>query len=234
MEMEPVPPKKKRGGCLKIALMVIGVAILTSIATLWIAKYYLFPTEFKPVHLKPREEKVLETKIDALTTNSQKPKGKFHRKSREVQSPKTREEALTPERYSESDAKRQIRLTERELNGLLAKNTDLAKKLAIDLSDDMASAKLLVPLDPDFPFLGGKTLKVTAGMELRYTSGRPVVILRGVSVWGVPIPNAWLGGIKNIDLVQEFGMEDGFWHTLSAGIEDIRIEEGRLTIKLKP
>jgi hypothetical protein len=110
----------------------------------------------------------------------------------------------------------------------------MAKKLAIDLSDDLASAKLLVPLDPELPLFGGKTLKVTAGMELRYNNQRPVAILRGVSIWGVPIPNAWLGGIKNIDLFQEFGMDQGFWYTIAAGVEDIHIEDGKLTIQLKP
>jgi len=35
----------------------------------------------------------------------------------------------------------------------LATNTDLAHKLAIDLSKNLASAKLLVPLDPDMPVL---------------------------------------------------------------------------------
>ena len=110
----------------------------------------------------------------------------------------------------------------------------MARKLVIDLSEDLASAKLLVPLDPELPFLGGKTLKVTAGMELRYSDRKPVAILRGVSLWGVPIPNEWLGGIKNIDLVREFGNDHGFWNKLAAGIEHIQIEDGNLTIKLKP
>ena len=130
-------------------------------------------------------------------------------------------------------ADREISFTEREINSMLAKNTDLADKFAIDLSDDMASAKLLIPLDPDFPFLGGKTLKVTAGLELNYDRDNPVVALRGVSLWGVPVPNAWLGGIKNVDLVKEFGTQDGFWKAFSSGIENIRVEEGRLTIKLE-
>ena len=63
--------------------------------------------------------------------------------------------------------------------------------------------------------------------------GKPVVILKGITIMGVPIPNAWLGGIKNIDLVKEFGTSKGFWKTFSDGIEDIKIEEGRLKIKLK-
>jgi len=73
---------------------------------------------------------------------------------------------LRPEPYKEDATRREIGLSERELNALLAHNTDLAKKLAIDLSDDLASARLLIPVDPDFPFLGGRTLRVSAGVEL--------------------------------------------------------------------
>ena len=43
------PAEKKKGGCLKIGLLVIGVAIVTAVVTLWVAKVYLFPKEFKPV-----------------------------------------------------------------------------------------------------------------------------------------------------------------------------------------
>ncbi|RLC98833.1 MAG: arginine N-succinyltransferase, partial [Chloroflexota bacterium] len=61
----------------------------------------------------------------------------------------------------------------------------------------------------------------------------PRVVLRGVSVMGVPIPNAWLGGLKNVDLIGEFGDEQGFWSGFSQGVEDIRVEDGELRIKLK-
>ena len=50
---------------------------------------------------------------------------------------------------------------------------------------------------------------------------------------GVPIPNAWLGGIKNIDLMQEFGGEPGFWQSLGEGVESIQVRDGELYVKLK-
>ena len=34
------------------------------------------------------------------------------------------------------------------------------------MSDNLMSAKLLVPIDQDFPLLGGKTLRVTGGLEV--------------------------------------------------------------------
>jgi hypothetical protein len=116
---------------------------------------------------------------------------------------------------------------------LLAKNTELANKLAIDLSDNLVSAKLLVDVDPDFPILGGKTIRVTGGLELRLNDGRPSAVLRGISVWGVPLPNAWLGNTKNVDLVQEFGESGGFWQALSEGVERIEVKDGNLLIQFK-
>ena len=105
--------------------------------------------------------------------------------------------------------------------------------MAIDLSEDLISAKLILPVDEDFPIIGGKILRLRSGMVFTYTMGKPVVILKGITIMGVPIPNAWLGGIKNIDLIEKFGTDEGFWKTFSDGVEDIRVEEGFLKIKLK-
>jgi hypothetical protein len=116
---------------------------------------------------------------------------------------------------------------------MVANNQDLAKKLAIDLGDDLVSARLLVPVDQDFPILGGKTLRISTGVEMAFRDAKPIVILKGVSIMGVPIPNAWLGGMKNIDLISEFGDQQGFLAGFAEGVEDIRVEEGELKIKLK-
>lgn len=207
----------------KTVLLIVAIAAATSVLTVWLTTRYLFPVEFKPVTLAAGEKKVLDAKIDRL---DQSRPGRPRDSRQPV-------DTLEPEPYSEEGARREVTFTERELNALLATNTDLARKLAIDLSENLASAKLLVPLDPDMPFFGGKTLKVTAGLELRFAEGRPVLALRGVSLWGVPIPNAWLGGIKNLDLVKEFGGQGGFWHAFATGVEDIRVEQDRLTVRLR-
>jgi hypothetical protein len=140
---------------------------------------------------------------------------------------------LRPERYDERGASRTVRFSERELNGLVARDRQLARRLALDLSEDLVSARLLVPLDPDFPLLGGTTLRVSAGVEMALRETRPVVMLRGISVMGIPLPNAWLGGLKNIDLVREYGDQGGFWQSLAQGVEDVRVVEGELQLTLK-
>ena len=242
METEPVtPPERKRRSGLHIFMIVLVTVLVTAAATLWIAKAYIFPTEFKPVTLSAREEQALETKLQRLDSLeiASRSRGRNRTQSR-THSPDPpldpappAEEALEPEPYSEAGAERTISLSERELNALLAKNTDLARKLAIDLSEDLVSAKLLVPVDPDFPILGGKILKVRAGLELAYREQRPIVILKGITIMGVPLPNAWMGGIKNIDLVEQYGTEEGFWKAFSDGVENISISEGKLNIELK-
>ncbi len=211
---EQKSPKKRLSG-IKLFFLVVGVAVVTSILTVWLGTLYFFPKKFKPVELSRSESQALADKIDRLDPSSQHQKG------------------LTPEKYTENAESRHITFSERELNALLAKNTDLAEKLAIDLSDNLASARLIIPLDPDLPILGGKTLKLNAGLELRYEDAKPVVMLRGISLWGAPLPNSWIGGIKNVDLVKEFGGESGFWKSFSEGIEYVRVEDGKLSLQLK-
>lgn len=200
--------------------IVLGIIILTAIVSWLVFRFILFPTHFNPVELSTKEAKVLQSKLNTLGIQTQvidKPTGN----------------ALEPETYSEANAKREISFSEKEINAMLAKNTDLADKLAIDLSDKLISAKFLVPLDEEFPVMGGKTVKINAGLELAFENQRPKVILKGVSAMGVPIPNAWLGNMKNIDLVNEFGDQNGFWKSFAEGIEYLKVEDGQLNVKLK-
>jgi hypothetical protein len=88
-------------------------------------------------------------------------------------------------------------------------------------------------VDPDFPILGGETVRINAGVEIAFNNNRPSVKLRGVSLWGVPLPNAWMGSLKNIDLVEQYGGEEGFWKSFAAGVAFVRIDDNQLVVKLK-
>lgn len=214
-------PEPAHNGWRTFGIVVITVFITASVAY-WLVTSYLFPTAFTPVLLSEKDQQLLDRKLERLGGSSTGRQKKPDSQKR-----------LQPEAYSEIGASREIDFSEKEFNALLAKNTDLASKLAFDFSDNLASAKLLVNLDPDFPVLGGKTLKVTAGMEIKLVNGKPSAILKGVSVWGVPIPNAWLGNLKNTDLNKEFGEAGGFWQAINEGVEEIEVKEGKLHIKLK-
>lgn len=218
--------RKKGFRGIHVFWIVIGTILLTVAVTFWVLRTYVYAKDFKPVELDQKEQTVLDTKLRVLGYDPEPvPAVEPGRE--------TDQQWLRAERYQEDLAKGALSFSERELNSLLAKSPDLAKRVAMDLSDNMVSARILVPVDPDFPLLGGKTLRVSTGLEMAYHSGRPIIILKGVSIMGVPIPNSWLGGLKNVDLIGEFGDEQGFWSGFAQGVEDIQVQDGNLSIKLK-
>lgn len=226
----------RRCGYLQVLVLLVCTIVITIVITIFVFKTYLSPSEFKPVALNTVETKVLAAKIEQIDS---KGTDTLLRQSNNGSNNTLRSEqldsgiSLKPEAYNEKDHAREIQFTERELNGLLAHNTNLAKKMAIDLSDDLISAKLLLPVDEDFPVFGGKILRLKSGITFSYYNGNPVIMLKGISIMGIPIPNAWLGGMKNIDLVETYGTEKGFWKTFADGVANISVEESRLTIQLK-
>lgn len=224
--------KKTFSGPQVLAIVVCSI-IVTVMVTLLVARTYIFPHPFTPVVLTPVEQQRLDAKLDRLDRMLPAADQSGAGRARKEENDYLDDGGLRPLPYSEAPAEREIQFTERELNALIATNTDLADKLAIDLSDNLVSARMLVPLDPDMPVFGGKVLRVRAGLELAYREGRPVVKLRGISLMGVPLPNAWLGGMKNIDLVREFGTGEGVWKTFAEGVEAIGVSEGEIRIRLK-
>jgi hypothetical protein len=213
---------KRRFGCLQVFLFVLAAVVAIVIVCFFAFRAYLFPKPFRPVTLTAREETALQTKLERLNVKV----------PHSLQST-DKSATLEPEVYSETATARKIQFAEKELNALLAKNTDLADKVAIDLSPGLVSARILVPIDPDVPVIGGKTLRLKTGLAYSFTNGKPALMFKGVTVMGVPLPNAWLGGIKNIDLLKQADQEAGFWKTLSDGVESLQIEDGRVTIYLK-
>ncbi|MDJ0805863.1 MAG: arginine N-succinyltransferase [Gammaproteobacteria bacterium] len=223
-------PAGKRGiRGIHILWIVLATILVTAAITFWVVRTYIYAKDFEPVELSRNEQQTLNNKLRLLGYEPEPMPGT----QADLETDETDQQWLRPEPYQELHAKREVSFSERELNALVAKNQDLAKKLAVDLSEDLVSARLLVPLDQDFPILGGKTLRVSAGLELAFRNAKPVVILKGVSIMGIPIPNAWLGGLKNIDLIDEFGDERGFWSAFADGVDHIRVAERQLKVKLK-
>lgn len=232
--MTSIESHKKTTGFrgIHILWIVLGTMVLTAAVTYWAVRTYIYAKDFEPVVLNQNERQQLDNKLAVL---GYQPEPIPAKTQKQAAAPNDFDSSgrLTPQKYSEESGERDLSFTEKELNALLASNTDMAKKLAIDLSQDLVSVRLLVPVDRDFPILGGKTLRLSTGVEMSYRDGRPRVVLKGVTVMGVPIPNAWLGDLKNIDLIREFGDEQGFWKSFAAGVDDIRVEDGELKVKLK-
>ncbi len=229
MPKELSSPRKSGIRFSHILWIILITILLTIAATYWFVRSYIYAKDFTPVQLNTSEQQQLNQKLKVLGYQAEPVRPQNNQQAAESDA-----QWLRPEAYQENAAKREVNFSERELNSMIANNRDLAKKLAIDLSNDLISARLLVPLDPDFPIMGGKTLRVSAGLETSFRNARPIVILKGVSLMGIPIPAAWLGGLKNIDLISEFGDDRGFWSGFAEGVENIQVSDGLVKVKLKP
>jgi len=237
---EPAAAPPKRGiGCLGVTLIVIATVVVTLIVGGLSLRYFLFTDQFDAVTLNAEEEAELDRKLAAIgvETGHSTPRASAGDRFAPRPDEFDAEGRLKPERYGEADAPREVHFGERELNAIIARDPELARRLAVDLSRDLVSVKLLVPLPPDFPVMGGQTVRVTAGAQVRQTVGptgerRLSVIVTGVSLWGMPLPNAWIGGLRGVDLVEQFGDDPGFWQALAEGVEHVQVEDGELVLEL--
>ena len=225
--------RKFRFSLLQVMGIVLGIIMISFLLMAWWVKHNIYASPFTPTVLTAKEQQVLDSKLVTLKESAKKDVAVTNKKRRDQGAP------LKPEAYSEaySDSeeclKREISLTEKELNALIANHPDVAQRVAIDLSDDLVSVKLVVPVDEEIPVLGGKTLRLNLGIILSYENERPVVALKGVTLGGIPVPNAWLGNLKNKNLVKEYASHGGFWKLFSDGVADLKVRDGHLLIKLK-
>ena len=160
----------------------------------------------RPVQLSPQEKTVVEQKVEAI----QKAAG------------------LAVDEPIYDKGSKEIILTERELNGLLHQNTTLGDKLKFELASNAIHARIEFNLDPNLPILGGKRLKARARFLVGDTAGRPEFVLDDLTIWGISLPNDWLGGLKGQNLLGEtLATKSGI-----SGVEEFRVERGKLVLCL--
>ena len=222
------PSVKTRLGLFKVLGIIGMVIIATIILTAWWMNKNIYAAPFTPTQLTASEQQVLDSKMAQLTDQQHSAV-----ESTGTGPAESATGPLKPEPYREDESNREIQLSEKELNALIAKDPEAAQYVAVDLADDLVSVKLLVPMDPEFPLLGGKTLKLNFGVVLKYENNKPVVAIRGMSLGGVPLPQSWWGDIKNVNLVEQFGAEGGFWDQFAKGVKNISVHEGQFRVKLK-
>jgi len=230
----PPPRQRRRFGCAQVAMIVLAAMLLSAVAAGWWVKHYLYASPYTPTQLSAREQKKLDDKLAKIDQASA---AETRREITYSSNDQTRREhtddVARPERYTEDNAKREIRLSQKELNSLIANNQDMARHVAINLSPDLISLNVVLPLEQDVPILGGKTLRIKCGMMVHIKDGEAVASIRGISLGGVPLPSAWWGDIKNKNLIKEFSGEGGFWDRFSRGVEELQVTDGNLILKLK-
>lgn len=135
----------------------------------------------------------------------------------------------TPEDRPYTPGAKSLRITEREINGLLNQNTDLGERLRFEFGRDAVNAYVAIPIPEDFPIGGGTTFRMRGRFRVSIGGdGEPFAILEDVTVFGLSLPKEWLGGIKGENLLADaLGTESGI-----QGIKSLRVEPGALVIEV--
>ncbi len=125
-----------------------------------------------------------------------------------------------------------MKLTERELNGLLNANTDLGKSVRLELGRDAINAYVAVPIPEDFPVGAGRMFRARGRFRLSMGNGEaPYAILEDVTVFGLSLPKAWLAGLKGENLIAKaVGERNG--SPVFKGVKSLRVEPGALVLEV--
>ncbi len=214
-----------------IALVFLALLIIAiSAGTGWYW-YYFHARAFSPVELSNKEQLVINDKIELAG-------GDAVFVGPEVLEPNDKaiiiRDGKSAPPPSEEDRKTII-FTEKEINGVLHHNTDLADKLYIDLKRDAIVAKVVCPVAEDVAVVGGKTLRANITIQIFLDeNGQLQLTLDDVTVGGIPLPNAWLFDLKHKNLIELDGSPEGtgLLKRMADGIADFEVENGQIRIRL--
>lgn len=208
----PLPSISKPKSRGRTVLIVLGVLLLccglTAAATAWWVKRNVYASPMSPVSLTATEEAQLQQKISVLENAPAEP-------------------AVPPE-----EAKRTLVLTQKEVNAYLAKQ-GLGESVKVDLKKDALAVNTLIPVPPDAPLLGGTTLRIRVALAAAMDENHKLALqVQDISLGGVPLPNAWLGDIKGVNLVTSEIHSNPTLKRFFDGIKEMDLEDGSLRVVL--
>jgi hypothetical protein len=220
-----------------LALLVV-IAATVAITSWWIQR------PIKPVILSASEKTAVDEKLQHLSGGNapaQAPATASTTASTPNRRPKT---AAAPAAAAGTAANlgqgrpyvpgsKVFKLTDREINGLLNANTDLGKSVRLEFAQDAVNAYLAVRIPGDFPIGGGKMFRARGSFRVSLgNGGEPYAVLEDVTVFGLSLPKAWLGGLKGENLIgQAVGERNG--SPVLRGIKSLRVEPGALVLEVE-
>ncbi len=188
--------------------IVLGTCtIAAGSATFWY-QYNLHASKFRPVQLTAAEQQVVKDKLNILGGQPTAPA---------------------------TDPSKTIVLNEREINGYLEAQ-GLGETVKVHITNGNVGATILTPVDKEVPLLGGHTVRLKIAFNTKLDeSHRFALSLADVSVGGISLPNAWLGGVKGLNLLAEDQQGTNASPLLkgfAAGIKDFQMRNGELRLVL--
>lgn len=205
-------------GCGALVLLLLLIAA-TVAATLWWSQ-----RPIRPVVLSAQEKATVEGKIKELEGGTMPLDPK-------VPTPPVPTASVSPPEDNRSyvPGSKVLRLSEREVNGLLNLNTDLGEKVHLEFSRDAINAYLAIPIPQDFPIGAGTIFRMRGRFRVSIGGeGKPYAVLEDVTIFGMSLPKAWLGGIKGENLLGD-ALGGGL---VVQGIKSLKVEPGALVLEV--
>lgn len=218
-----------------MALLLVIVA--TVVITVW-----WIQRPIKPVVLSAPEKAAVEEKLQHLgggnasaPSNGAASETAPKRSEKKTAAPTAAADTSVKQRQDRSytPGSKVLKLTEREINGLLNANTELGKSVRLEFAQDAINAYVAVRIPDDFPLGGGKMFRARGRFRVSLgNGGAPYAILEDVTVFGLSLPKAWLAGLKGENLIgQAMGERNG--SPVFRGIKSLRVEPGALVLEVE-
>src|ERR1041385_1017167 len=214
----PAVPEKKRGcwfyGC--VTLAIVGVVCV--VVGIFVARWAIglssrlineftdtVPMQIETVTLSPEEKSALDDRLAAFQ--------------------------LAMDNQKEV---RELILTARELNGLIADNKDLRGKLFVMIEGDRIKGKLSVPLTKDLgPFkVKGRYLNGTAAFRVTLAAGSLEVALDEMEGKGKPLPATAMKEIAKKNLAEDVELDPKNARKIER-FESIQIKDDKVILRNK-
>ena len=226
----PASAKKTRWlfwGCGTLLALLLVVVVTVAITLWWIQR------PIKPVVLSAQEKAVVQEKLRYVEEPAPPAPNREGKSGAASASGVAGTSANPAENRRYVPGGKVLKLTEREINGLLNANTDLGNSVRLEFARDAINAYLVVPIPQDFPIGGGKMFRARGRFRVSLgNGGTPYAILEDVTVFGLSLPKAWLGGLKGENLVGDaIGQRNGT--PILKGLKSLRIEPGALVLEVE-
>ena len=196
------------------ACVVLALCGATAAATAWWVKRNVYAGNFDPVTLSVSEKAAFDQKVEQIKSAL----------------PAENPAAAAP--VDPDVQKRTLTVTEKEVNAWLAQQ-GLGDQVQVSLGQGKASAAVIAPIDPEVPLLGGKSFRFQVALHAGGAPGDKFSLaVDDVSIGGVPIPNAWLGGIKGVNVLASTAGTDPVVRGFLEGIKEFEIKDGAIRVLL--
>jgi hypothetical protein len=226
----PIPSETKSRrnpillGCAGLLLLLL-IIVATVAGTIW-----WIQRPIKPVVLSAQERATVEQKIKEIEGGTIPLEGTAPAARPAV--PVTDAAAVVssaPDDRPYVPGSKVLRLTEREVNGLLNQNTDLGETVRLEFARDAIHTYLAILIPQDFPIGAGTVIRMRGRFKVSIGGeGEPYAILEDVTIFGLSLPKEWLGGIKGENLLRDV-LSDG---TSLQGIKSLKVEPGALVLEV--